>query len=172
VRTIATDPQQGTILLPILECFALGKPGSGSIVLTIICDVMIYGRIWSSKPSSKRLSGLVPYRWHFSFEGLRKTGGHYLRFCSSIPILGDKNWSSKFTKVMRTVLDRFHSILDNVGGHQVLCHCHPGLFFREHIQSIKRIFYISFSCKPVEKLLCMMVSGSGQRYTHWQQITY
>jgi hypothetical protein len=61
MRTIATDPQQGTIFLPILECVALGKPGGSSIVLTITCDVMIYGRIRSSKPRPKLLSGLVPW---------------------------------------------------------------------------------------------------------------
>jgi hypothetical protein len=87
MRTIATDPQQGTICFPIFERVALSKPGGGSIVLTIICDVMIYGRIRSSKPSAKLLSGLVPCRCHFSLEGLRKTSGHSITNIFARPFL-------------------------------------------------------------------------------------
>jgi hypothetical protein len=59
-RTIATDPQQRTILLPVTKCTTLDKPVCGPVVMGVTCSIVIDGRIWRGKPCSKLLSGLVP----------------------------------------------------------------------------------------------------------------
>jgi hypothetical protein len=59
--TIATDPQQRTILLPVTECTTLDKPVRGSIVMGVTCSIVIDGRIRRSEPCSKILSRLVPW---------------------------------------------------------------------------------------------------------------
>ena len=59
--TIATDPQQRTVVLPVTKCTTLDKPVCGSVVMGVTCGVMIDRRIRRSEPCSELLSGLVPY---------------------------------------------------------------------------------------------------------------
>ena len=58
--TIATDPQQRSILLPVTESTTLDKPVCGPVVMGVRCIVVIDGRIWRGEPCSELLSGLVP----------------------------------------------------------------------------------------------------------------
>ena len=60
-RTIATDPQQRTILLPLIKYTTLDKPLCCSVKLDVTCNIMIDGRVWWREPGSKFYTRLVPY---------------------------------------------------------------------------------------------------------------
>jgi hypothetical protein len=59
-HTIAMDPQQRTILLPLIECVTPRKPFCCAVVLAVTRGVMVDGRIRSREPYSKLLTRLVP----------------------------------------------------------------------------------------------------------------
>jgi len=50
MRTITTNPQEGTILLPFPECAPLDKPRRSATMLDFACSVMIDGRVWRGEP--------------------------------------------------------------------------------------------------------------------------
>lgn len=54
------DPQQRTILLPLIECVTLHKPLCCAVVLAITRGVMVDERIRSGEPHSKLLTRLIP----------------------------------------------------------------------------------------------------------------
>jgi hypothetical protein len=62
-RTIAMDPQQGTILLPVSKCPALDKPRCGSSMLSFACDIVIDGWIRSREPFSKQFQQFDPWKY-------------------------------------------------------------------------------------------------------------
>ena len=59
MHTISTDPQQGSVGLPVIECRTLGEPVCGSVVLGVMCSIMIDGRVRRREPSSELGERLV-----------------------------------------------------------------------------------------------------------------
>ena len=60
MRTITTNPQEGAVLFPFLECAPLDKPRRSATMLDFACSVMIDGRIRRREPCSEFLLQLVP----------------------------------------------------------------------------------------------------------------
>lgn len=58
MRTIARDPQYGTIFLPLIECSALDKPIRCCLMLFAVRCAMTDGRIRRIQPRSKVVSQL------------------------------------------------------------------------------------------------------------------
>ncbi len=59
-HTIATDPQQRSVLLPLSECVAFDKPLCCPVVLAVTCSIVVDGRVRRSQPCPKLLARLVP----------------------------------------------------------------------------------------------------------------
>ena len=57
--TISTDPQQRSVRLPLIKGTTLDEPVCRSVVLSVMCSIMIDGRIWRREPFSKLRSRLV-----------------------------------------------------------------------------------------------------------------
>ena len=58
-HTISTDPQQGSVRLPLIECRTLDEPVCCPVVMGATRSIMIDGRIWRSEPLSKLCARLV-----------------------------------------------------------------------------------------------------------------